>query len=72
MYSNSTGGQSTAGVVGYQPSTDNDSGRTITRRPENIEGQEEKESESPELKLKRHLVIEFRLIKRSEIISGSS
>ena len=30
------------GVVGYQPSTGNDFGGTVTRRPENIEGQEER------------------------------
>ena len=30
------------GVMGYQPSTGNDFGRTVTRRPKNIEGQEER------------------------------
>ena len=35
-------------------------------RPENIERHEEKESGSVEIKLKRHLVIEFRLIKGVE------
>ena len=29
-------------VVAYQLSTGNDFGRTVTRRPENIEGQEER------------------------------
>ena len=32
-------------------------------RPENIERQEEKESGSVEIKLKRYLVIEFQLMK---------
>ena len=41
------------------------------RRPENIERQEEKESGSVEIKLKRHLVIEFRLIKGIEDSFGA-
>ena len=32
-------------------------------RPESIEGREEKKTGSGEIKLKRHLLIEFRLIK---------
>ena len=49
-------------VAGYDygTSTDND---FVVRRPENIEGQEEREIGSVEIKLKRHLVIEVRLIK---------
>ena len=39
------------GVARYQPSTDNDFGRTVLHRPENIERQEEHESD---IKLKRH------------------
>ena len=60
------------GVVGYQPSTYNDFGRTVMHRPENIERQEEKENGNVEIKLKRHLVIEFRLKKALEIILGLS
>ena len=51
------------GVAGYQPSTDKDFGRTVIHRLENIETQEEKESGSVEIKMKRDLVIDFRLIK---------
>ena len=51
-----------SGVVGYQPSTDNDSGLTAILGPENMERQEEKESSSVEMKLKRHFVIKCRLI----------
>ena len=51
------------GVAGYQPSTVNDFGRTVMRRPENIERREEMESGSGEIKFKRHLLIEFRLIR---------
>ena len=51
------------GIAGYQPSTDNDFGRTAIYRPENIEGQKEKESGSVEIRLKRHLVIESPPIK---------
>ena len=43
------------------PSTDDDIGRTCMRRLENVERQEEKESDSVEIKLKRHLVIKFGL-----------
>ena len=42
---------------------DNDFDRAIMHQPENIEGQVEKESGSVEIKLKRHLLVEFRLIK---------
>ena len=40
-------------VAGYQPSTENGFGRTVMRRPEKIEKQEEKDSVSEEVKLKR-------------------
>ena len=50
------------GVAGYQLSTDNDFARTAMCRYETIERQKEKESDSVEIMLKRHLVIEFRLI----------
>ena len=56
------------GVTGNHPSTDDDSARTVIHPPENIEGQEKKESSSVQIKLKRRLVMEFRLIKVSEII----
>ena len=49
-------------VVGYQPSTDSDFGRTVMRGPENIERRKEKECDGVEIRLKRHLVMEFRLI----------
>ena len=51
-------------VAGYQPSTDNDFGRTVMHRPENIEGQKEKERDSVGIKLKHNMVKELRLIKR--------
>ena len=35
----------------------------VTDSPENTEGQEEKENGNAEIKLKRHVVIEFRLLK---------
>ena len=60
------------GVAGYQPSTDNDFGRTVMHLPENFERQEENQSSNMEILLKRHLVIRFRLIRVSEIILGSS
>ena len=41
-------------------------------RPENIETQEEKESDSVEIKLRGYLVIEFRLIKGIRDDLGSS
>ena len=50
------------GFAGYHSSTDNDSGQTVILRPENNERQEEKAIGSVEIKLKLHLVIEFRLI----------
>ena len=50
------------GVARYQPSTGNDFGQTVMHRPKNIERQEENESVSVKIKLKRHLVIDFRLI----------
>ena len=51
------------GVAGYQPSTDNDFGGMAMYRSENFERQEEKESGSVEIMLKRPLlVIGFRLI----------
>ena len=59
-------------VAVYHPSTDDDFGRTVVHPYENIERQEEKESGSVHIKPKRHLVIEFRLIKVSELILGSS
>ena len=52
-----------AGFAAYQPSTDNDFGRTVMHRSENIERQEEKESGVVEIKLNRHLMIELHLIK---------
>ena len=54
------------GVAGYHPSPDSHFGRTVMLRPENIERQEEKERGSVEIKLKRHLAIEIRLIKGIE------
>ena len=51
------------GVAGYQPSTVDDFGRTVVYCPENSERQEEKESGSVEIKLKRHLVMKFHLMK---------
>ena len=51
------------GVTGYHPSTDSDFGRTVMRHPENTGRQEEKASGKVEIKLKRHSVIEFRLIR---------
>ena len=50
-------------VASYQRSLDNDFGRKAMHRPENIKGQEEKESDDVEMKSKRHLPIEFREIK---------
>ena len=58
------------GVAVYHPSTDDDFGRAVIHPYENIERQEEKESGSVQIKPKRHLVIEFRLIKVSELILG--
>ena len=52
-----------SGVTGYQPSAVNDFGRTVTHHPENIERQDEKESDSVEIKFNSHLMIDFRLIK---------
>ena len=49
---------------------DDDFGRTVIRSSENIERQYEKESGIVQIKLKRHLVKELRLIKVSEIILG--
>ena len=60
------------GVAVYHPSTDDYFGRTVIHPPENIERQEEKDSSSVQIKLKRHLVMEFRLIKVYEIILGPS
>ena len=51
------------GVAGYHPSTVADFGRTVVYRRENIERQEEKESGCVEIKLKRHLVMRFSLMK---------
>ena len=51
------------GVAGYQLSTDNAFGRPVIHRPEIIERREENESDGVELKLKRHFVIQFRLLK---------
>ena len=51
------------GVTGYHPSTDSDFGRTVMRRPENVKRREEKERGRVEMKLKRYLVTEFRLIR---------
>ena len=51
------------GVAGYHPSTESHFGRSVRLRPENIERREEKERRSLDIKLKRHLVIEIRLIK---------
>ena len=60
------------GVASYHPSTDDDFGRTVIHPPENIERYEEKDNSSVHMKLKRRLVIEFRLIKASDIILGPS
>ena len=60
------------GVTGYHPSRDDDFGRAIMHRLENIERLEEKESGSVEMKLECHLVIEFGLKRVSEIILGPS
>ena len=49
-------------VAGYKRSTGNDFGQTVMHRHENIERQEEKKCGSVDMKLKRHLVIEFSLI----------
>ena len=54
------------GVAGYHLSTADDFGPTIVYRPENIKGQEEKESGSVEIKLKRHSVMKFHLMKAFE------
>ena len=51
------------GVAGYHSSTDDEFGGTVSHPPEIIERQEEKENSSVQIKLKRHLVMEFRLIK---------
>ena len=51
------------GVAGCQPSIDNAFGRPVIHRPENVERREEKEIDGVEIKLKRHFVIQFRLIK---------
>ena len=52
------------GVPGYLQSTDDDLGRTVIHRLENVERQEEKKSVSVEIKLKRRLVIKFGLEKK--------
>ena len=56
----------------YHPSTDDDLGRTVIHPYESIERQEEKESGSIQIKPRRHVVIEFRFIKVSELILGLS
>ena len=43
-----------AGVPGHQPAADDDFVRTVIHPPENVEIQEEKESGSVWMKLKRH------------------
>ena len=48
------------GVAGHRPSTDNDLGRTVMHRLENIETQEGKQSGSVEIKLMRDLVFSDR------------
>ena len=57
-------------VADYHPSIDDDFGRTAIHPPENIGRQKEKESGSmyvhTQIKLKRHLLIEIRLIKANE------
>ena len=55
-------------VVSYYPSAGDDFGRTVILPSENIERQEEKGSGVVQIKLKRHLVMEFPLNKVSEII----
>ena len=50
------------GVATYHPSTDDDFGRTVMHRLENVERQEHNESVSVQIKLKRHIVIKFGLI----------
>ena len=60
------------GVAVYHSSTDDDLGQTVIHPYENIEIQEEKESVSVQINPKRQLVIEFRLIKVSELILGPS
>ena len=50
------------GGAGYQPTADNDLGRTVMHRPDNIERQREEEKGSVDMRLKGHLVIGFRLV----------
>ena len=58
------------GVAGYHPSTDVLLAKRLSNvhPSENIEKQAERESGSGQMKPKRRLVVEFRLIKVSEII----
>ena len=58
------------GVAGCHPSTDDDYGRMVIHPPQNIERQEEKNSSNVQIKLKRRLVMEVRLIKVAEITLG--
>ena len=60
------------GVAVYHPSTDDDFGRTAIHPYENIERQEEYDSGIVQIKPKRHIVFEFRLIEVSELILGPS
>ena len=60
-----------SGVAGYRPSTDDDFGRRIMHRLKNVERQEEKESASVEIRLKRHLVIKFEIRLKNDIEDNS-
>ena len=60
-----------SGVAGYRPSTDDDFGRRIMHRLKNVERQEEKESASVEIRLKRHLVIKFEICLKNGIEDNS-
>ena len=55
------------GVAAYHPSTDDDIDGTVMNHLGNIERQEERDSGSVQIMPKRHLVIESRLIKVSEL-----
>ena len=56
----------------YHPPTDDYYGQTVIHPFKNIERQDEKESDSVQIKLKSHLLMEFRLLKVSEIVLGPS
>ena len=60
------------GIAEYHTSTDDGVGRTLMHRPENIETQEDEETGTVEIKLKRHLVTKFRQINDIGDILGPS